>query len=328
MDWKITSESQLQSAAQTIDGFWQDCVVTGSFSGVDEVQLAYAWCAPESSRGTIVISTGRIEAYLKYKEVIYDFYRNGFAVFIHDHRGQGLSERMTDNPHHGYVTTFNDYVTDMMQFINDIVSKLAPEGPRYLIAHSMGCAIGALTALLAPGAFQRVVFCSPMFGIRPALPAWMEKALLNASMRKYSRLGKNFGYFYGQADYAAVPFSQNKLTQSPIRYQVFRKLYTETPSLQLGGVTFNWLKAALSAMDDIEQRIGNLDLPCLVLSAGADKVVDNRRQKRVAKKLPNATFKTIPGARHELLIERDDIRRPVMTLLLDFLTQYSQINRQ
>ena len=31
-------------------------------------------------------------------------------MFALDHRGQGLSERLTDNPHQGYVGKFEDYV--------------------------------------------------------------------------------------------------------------------------------------------------------------------------------------------------------------------------
>ncbi|MBU3020819.1 alpha/beta fold hydrolase [Aestuariibacter sp. A3R04] len=321
MAWKITSEAQLDSALPEIAAFWSEHVVTGTIPGVDDVPLAYAWCVPASPKGTVVISSGRIEAYLKYKEVIYDFYNNGFAVFIHDHRGQGLSGRMSENPHHGYVSSFDDYVADLLLFIDNVVRVLAPEGPRYLLAHSMGAAIGVLTALRAPDAFERLVLCSPMFGIRPALPEWMTSALLNASMRKHTRKGRQTGYFFGQRDYAPVPFNRNKLTHSQVRYGLFRQLYKENSSIQLGGVTVTWLKAAMSAMREIENRIGGLSAPCLVLSAGADEVVDNRKQIRVAGRLPMGSLHTISNARHELLIETDDIRCPVMTLILDFLSE-------
>lgn len=320
MAWTVSREADLTASADQIQQFWQQFVSTGEMVGEGGVMLAYAWCIPAKARATIVLSSGRIEAYLKYQEVIFDLYNNGFAVFIIDHRGQGLSGRMTDNPHQGYVQRFADYVNDFTQFTEQVVKPNQPEGPRFLVAHSMGCAIAALSILNKPELFQRAVFCSPMFGIRPALPAWLANGLLNWSEARIRKQGMLTDYFIGQRDYHPVAFTLNRLTHSQARYQCFRTLYDEQPELQLGGVTVAWLRQAMAAMDEIEQRAAELALPCLMISAGSDTVVDNKRQQRVAAKMPQVSTMTVQGAFHELLIEQDDMRLPVVERILDFLS--------
>ncbi|MEG3766301.1 alpha/beta fold hydrolase [Alteromonas sp. 14N.309.X.WAT.G.H12] len=321
MDWILSTESSLTQSPNKLDLFWHKHINTGVFKGSGELDIAYAWCVPENAHATVVISSGRIESYLKYKEVIWELFVNGFAVFILDHRGQGLSERMTDNPHYGYVADFYDYVADFSDFITHIVRPNEPSGPRFLLAHSMGSAIGALTLLSSPDCFHRAVFCSPMFGIRPALPKWLSRRLLTWVGRRYQRAGKPTGYFIGQKNYHPHGFAGNRLTHSEIRYQLFRELYAQVPEIQLGGVTVSWLQAALTAMDEIHRRANELTVPALILSAQKDTVVDNKKQSHIARFAPNTRLITIPQAYHELLMESDPMRMPVMSHILQFFSE-------
>ncbi|NVK56318.1 MAG: alpha/beta fold hydrolase [Alteromonadaceae bacterium] len=315
--WFLSSEAQLvTSISQRIEPFWQAHFTQGSFTGVGNVRVNYGYCIPDNAQYSVLISSGRIESLLKYKEVIYEFYHNNVAVFIVDHRGQGLSGRISRNPHHGYVDHFDQYVADLSWFIDNVVAP-RQRGALNLLCHSMGAAIGALTILAKPACFNRVVFCAPMFGIRPALPGWMAGLLIGIS-RLYNALPGTSGYFFGQRDYHADDFNVNRLTSSQTRYQVFRTLYSEQPHIQLGGVTPQWLSAASKAMWDIEHHAARIDQPVLLFSAENDSVVDNQRQARVAAKMPAAELITVPGAQHEILLERDAIRQPVLARILDF----------
>ena len=95
-NWYLCTESRLeQQFSDHIAPFWQEHVTLGSFQGNGDISVSYAYCIPEQAKHSVLISSGRIESLLKYKEVIYELYRNGFAVFVLDHRGQGLSGRMT-----------------------------------------------------------------------------------------------------------------------------------------------------------------------------------------------------------------------------------------
>ncbi|MDC8832134.1 alpha/beta fold hydrolase [Alteromonas gilva] len=315
----LSSEEHLATTfREQIEPFWQQHVTQGNFAGVAGIRVNYAYCIPKNAGYSVLISSGRIESLLKYKEVIYEFYRNNVAVFIVDHRGQGLSGRMSGNPHHGYVDHFDEYVDDLCWFIDNVVTP-RQRGALHLLCHSMGAAIGALTILAKPDCFARAVFCAPMFGIRPALPGWLAAILIGLS-RLYNSLPGTKGYFFGQRDYHADAFGCNRLTSSETRYQLFRTLYSQQPEIQLGGVTPQWLAAASNAMWDIEHHAAKIHLPALVFSAQNDTVVDNQRQARVAAHMPGAEFVSVAGARHEILIECDAIRQPVIQRILSFFS--------
>ncbi|MBU3002557.1 alpha/beta fold hydrolase [Paraglaciecola arctica] len=312
--YSLCTEDNLETVYLTsIEPFWQNIVQHGSFTGIANVDIAYAVAQHSLPVGSIVIASGRIESLIKYKELIYDLYQNGYSVFIHDHRGQGLSGRMLDNPHVGYVSSFNDYVDDFKKFIDEIVTAKSQHKP-YLLCHSMGGAIGALTVLRYPELFQKVAFSAPMFGIRPALPNWLANLLLGL----HSIISSSDSHFFGQKNYTSLPFVSNELTHSEVRYKIFRQEYLNTPQVQLGGVSGHWLRSAVEAMNEIELNVERFPISALVIQAGADHVVDNNRQGRVIARIPNATLQVIAGAKHELLAELDKYRVPCLTAILDF----------
>jgi lysophospholipase len=320
-NWTLSQESELDySDTSVLTQFWQNDVSTDIFQGEGNVPVAYCYAFPEMPKGAIVLSSGRVETYLKYREVIFDFYNNGFAVFALDHRGQGLSGRMTQDPQHGFVAHFDDYVKDMKTFVDSIVREHW-QGQLNLVCHSMGGAIGALTLLAESELFAKAVLCSPMFGIKPALPNWLANTLISAGLKKTQLRKKDSDYFFGQKPYFAYPFQVNPLTRSKKRYEFMLDLYARFPELQLGGVTTEWLAAAQVAMNTIEFNAKNINTPTLTLSSGRDIIIDNKRQARVARQFANATYHVVEGAMHELFCEKDQYRLDAMQRILDFLNE-------
>ena len=313
-EFVICSEDNLASKYDcVIQPFWFEKVQHGTFEGQKGVSIAYAYVLHPHSVGSVVISSGRIESLIKYKEVVFDLFENGYSVFIHDHRGQGLSGRMLTNPQIGYVDDFYDYVTDFKIFVDEVVTKKTLQKPQ-LLCHSMGGAIGYLTVLRYPDLFEKAAFSAPMFGIRPSLPNWFAQLLLNL----HGTLKKPKAYFFGQQDYNAQPFLDNELTHSQSRYQIFLQEYQSSPALQLGGVSGHWLKMAMQAMHEIEQNAYRFPIPALIIQAGADKIVDNKRQDRVVAKMAFTKMIVIEDSKHELLAEQDKFRIPCMNAILDF----------
>ncbi len=319
MTWKLTSENHLaETYANWINPFWKSDVSTGEFVGKHDIKVHYAWCQPKDAHTHVVISSGRIESLLKYKELMFDFFNNGFAVYILDHRGQGLSERMTSDPQHGYVSDFEDYVDDLLFFCDAIVAKKT-SAPLHLLCHSMGGAIATLALMKSPERFASAVLCSPMFGVRPALPNWLAKSLIYISFKFQKLRKRESGYFFGQTPYLAYPYAINTLTHSEARYRLFRELYDDIRDIQLGGVTTHWLRAAIEAMDTIEQRASEVEVPILLFSASGDRIIDNRRQLAVAEQFKCADIRKVDEAYHELFAESDQYRVPVLQQIMSFL---------
>ena len=77
------------------------------FLSFDGLKIDYMYYQQPNAKAQLVVSSGRTETYLLYMEVLYDFVLQGYNVFILDHRGQGLSQRLTDNPQIGHVEHFD-----------------------------------------------------------------------------------------------------------------------------------------------------------------------------------------------------------------------------
>lgn len=324
--WHLVDEKNIADLYPTqIADFWASEVTQSHFVGKDGVTIHYAKAIPENAHHTIVFSNGRIETLIKYKEFIYECFNNGIAVFTLDHRGQGLSARMTLDRQRGFVDHFSDYVDDFCQFVTEIVSPEVTAKPT-LVCHSMGSAIGFLSAARMPDAFQNAVFCSPMFGIKPAFPEPFLSTFLHAGLAANKLFGNRPWYAAGQHPYIEIPFAINTLTHSPTRYKLFREEYKKEPRIQLGGVTYHWLYQAISAMAEVKAKAPNFIIPTKVIMSGSDKVVDNEKIQAVVDSLPNVTAITIDGARHELLFELDKYRQPAVNAIFEFVSQPTQPN--
>lgn len=55
-----------------------------------------------ASHNAILLVSGRMESYIKYQELAYELFQQGYSVYLYDHRGQGFSGRMLSDPHKGY----------------------------------------------------------------------------------------------------------------------------------------------------------------------------------------------------------------------------------
>lgn len=288
------------------------------------VRLCYYLVCPPEAKALVLISPGRIEGAIKYPELVWELGQQGYAVAIIDHRGQGFSDRLTPNPHHGHVHHFDDFVDDFAGFVRateaQILKHYGHELPTYLVAHSMGGAIAALYLARYPHQVKAAVLSSPMFGIQTGwIPHWLAVAVTRggAFLNQIFSPGKPW-YFFGTGDYVEVPFSDNQLSHSDARYHTFREHYQEHPEVQLGGPTFRWIAEALSAARRAIAEAGDIHIPVLVVQAGGDAVVDSEAQQDFVCALshPYSQLMVVEDAKHEIFIESDAYREPVVKRLL------------
>lgn len=127
-----------QRFVNDIEPYWKKNGTKGNFRADDGINISYMAFEVENEKGAIVISSGRTESYIKYQELVYELTRQGYSVYLHDHRGQGYSDRLLkDDLHKGHVDEFNDYVNDLDTFVRKVV-LLKSHKKMFLLAHSMG----------------------------------------------------------------------------------------------------------------------------------------------------------------------------------------------
>ena len=129
-------------------------------------------------------------------------------------------------------------------------------------------------------------------------------------------------YAPGQQAYYSKPFENNLLSQSKVRYQWFRRLYEENPSLQVGGASTRWVWQGLMAAKQSIQQTRQIKIPLLLIQAGEEKIVSNDAQVKFINKLKKTNsdcqFKVIEGSRHEVLFEQDKYRNQTLDAINQF----------
>ncbi|HYG88649.1 MAG TPA: alpha/beta hydrolase [Azospirillum sp.] len=282
------------------------------------------WRVMGEPRGTFVLLTGRAEFIEKYRETVEALLARGFEVFAMDWRNQGLSTRPFANPQIHHVEDFATLVADLELFVARVVEPQA-RGPLLLMAHSMGGMVATLHAARYPDRFRAAILSAPMHAINlRRLPLWLATALAGSACT----LGFSERYAFSQGDYnprEGIFIPDNVITSDPRRYAVFHDAYRDRPELRVGGVTFGWLRAAFRATDAVlrTEPLERVRYPVLVLSAPADLVVDSRVAAAVARRLPDCTLASYPDAKHEILMECDEIRDRVWADIDAFLARHS-----
>jgi len=99
----------------------------------------------------------------------------------------------------------------------------------------------------------------------------------------------------------------NKLTSDKDRYRHWAAYFQTSPRLRVGPPTYGWITQALKSMTWINRNAAELNIPCLIVAAGADPIVDPASNENFASKA-RAKFKVVPGALHELFLEKDIYR--------------------
>lgn len=339
-DTKFTTETHLaQRYTGDIANFWQQGEFS-DFNGINNSRINYAVFVHTKSinstkNKSIVISPGRGEGYLKYKELSFDLFTLGYNVFVIDHRGQGLSERALENPHKGYVEKFQFYVDDLAYFINNIVKPHCMFDGKiqkpYLLAHSMGGAIAARYLQDNQHTIQAAVLSSPMLGFNGGgIPDFIALSLVKTTAQLNEWLDDTPWYFFGHKDYAENNFDGNPLMHSALRFQQFSQIYQENSAIQLGGVTVKWLTESIAALETIFANVDKITTPTLIIQAGADTIVNNQAQDDFCQLLhqqhpqscPNGKPLLVKDAFHELFFESDSYRQQALNAAISWFEQH------
>jgi lysophospholipase len=295
-----TAEAPFPQGAR---GFW--------YEGAGGARLRAAiFPALGAARGSVVLSGGRTEPIEKYFEVIGELQGRGFAVLAHDWRGQGLSHRLLPDRHKGHAQGSDDFLEDLRLLLAEASGEL----PRPWIAfgHSMGGALMALAAVKDAARFDAVFLSAPMMGLTAVRRFAPVAGLIAKAM-----IGPGRGGDYIAKDGFEPmlgPFDGNILTHDRRRYDRFRGQLAACPDLALGGVTWGWLDFALGIGSVLGRASAAraIEAPLTVVGAGEDHLVLNGPARRFAERAPHGRYVEIAGAFHEVLMETDERRAPVL----------------
>lgn len=318
----FTQEAHFNQAIETdISSFWsnrEEKIVTGK----QGVPLYTVSLTSASHNKLIVMVNGRTEASIKYQEVFYDLFQQGYDIYAFDHRGQGMSGRIAHDPHMGHVDNFQDYIEDMEMLLQQF--SLNRYSHRYLLGHSMGGAITTRYLQTYPDSgFDAVVLSSPMLGIymHPLL-----QRVASPISNLMTSISNKPTYSPGQSGYSLQQFDENVLTHSKIRYDWSMGLNSEVPQIQMGGPTNQWVAQALQASKLCVLHAADIKTPLLLMQAENDTVVSNSAQNQFLKNLSMTDLTTkkvlLPGSYHEPLLEADIIRNQALSEILSWYRKH------
>lgn len=260
---------------------------------------------PGGDQGTIVVFPGRTEYAEKYGRTAKDFAERGYHTLAIDWRGQGLADRLMEEPKVGHVGRFTDYQLDAKMMFA-LLEKLDLPKPYYMIGHSMGGGIG-LRTLMEGSPFQAAIFTAPMWGIlmNPVLRpfAWA----LTWSARQV-RMGHQLTPTTAEDAYVKVqPFEGNALTTDPEMFAYMQRQLDAHPELALCGPSLHWLHEALVEIRHLARQPSPA-IPTATFLGTEEKIVDRSAVHERMGRWPDGQLHLMEGGEHEVMMERPDLR--------------------
>lgn len=280
----------------------------------DDIRIRIGHWRPAQAMGTVLIFPGRTEFIEKYDQCATEFARRGLASMAVDWRGQGLSDRLLENHLMGHVAHFTDYQKDVDALVRAARALDMPR-PFFLLAHSMGGAIG-LRAAMEGLSVQATVFSAPMWGLnlaphlRPM--AWVLGHLM-------PQIGQGHRLPPGtKIDHHVLTdgFEENLLTRDADQFDKMRRQLVLHPELALGGPSYVWLRESLLETRHLASR-PSPNLPCITFLGTNERIVDVRAIEERMFLWNRGDLHIVEGGEHEVLMESDAQTAPLFDMMAE-----------
>jgi lysophospholipase len=272
-----------------------------------------------TGRGTVLLLNGRTEYIEKHFRIIARLTAMGFAVATLDWRGQGMSTRRAKGTL-GHIDDFAEFQRDMDAFLSWPALRSLP-GPRVVLCHSMGGAIGLRALVDGRLEVDAAIFSAPFWGLGVTGAAG---GIARGGAGAAVALGmgmRALPIVRDRRTYAVRhDFEDNVLTSDPEHFAWVRAQAEARPELTVGVPTYGWLAAAFRELEALRAAAAP-ELPSLLLVGDAERVVNAAPIRTWAEKAPHAVLTLLHGARHEPLME-SPARNPgkaAWTAIEDFL---------
>jgi lysophospholipase len=290
----------------------------GAIESPDGARLRYGTAKPMSPvRATIVVVGGYTEFAEKYFETFNDLLARGYAVGTLDWRGQGGSQRYLANPQKAHSIGFAHDRADLDYFLRQFSGP-----PIYLLAHSMGGNIALRLLHDHPGIVRAAILSAPALriGSRAGMPPWQARTL--SGLMLAAGLGESYALRqHDWLDDTARNAQTSPVSHDAARDQMAQRWFRERPELRLGGGTYRWVYEFYNSCATVmgANYLEEIRTPVLLGSAGQDSFVDSTAHEEACTRLPSCRIVRYPGARHELLMETDEVRGPWLNEIDEFV---------
>ncbi len=299
---------------------WQ----SGTLANPRGEQLRYGFLARHQHPvKNIIIGVGLSEFGQKYFETARFFDRHGYNIYIMDWFGQGGSGRhFPHDPAKRHSLGFTRDMEDLLLFQDKVVPGNAPA---VILSHSMGAIPSLLAIYTHPGRFSGITMLAPFLGFAHPLLKGREPLLarfpVNAQTEKWLEEYIPGGGPWRPRDDPAKKSPPEHFSSDPVRSRLQDEWMRINPALQIGDVTRRFLRESAVAHMVLRQpgALESMRLPVQVFSASEEKIVSNTAIFNAVARFPDIRHQIIHGASHEILMERDDLRRPVLGKIHNFL---------
>ena len=273
--------------------------------------------AKRGEKGQVVVLPGRGDFLEKYTPLATFLNARGYSVTSLDLPGQGASGRLGQHPQAGHIDSYDDYVVALQVCLE--VYKLTDK-PQVWVAYSMGALVAMQAVLQHAYLIKGLVLLSPLFGFTE-----MPERVLRTLANTMCALGfaHRFALGEGPTDVDTWRVEDSRVSSSPTAFAAFRGFLQRHPDYLIGGSTWGWVSASLAAFETLKRAdLSVLQLQVLLLSAHDEQTVSREVQRRIARRLPNATFVELPG-RHDLLLGEPEVVEALFKQVRNFLDQTS-----
>lgn len=216
--------------------------------------------------------------------------QHGFACFAADHEGHGQSPGLK-----AFVPNVDLVVDDCISFFNHSIQKSQLENlPKFLFGESMGGAISLLINFRNPNFFNGAILIAPMCKISDKVrPRWPIPEILLFVSKFAPTL-------------AIVPTAD--LVEKSVKVDEKKAIGLMNPMRYTGKPRLGTVVELLRVTDYVSSRLGDVDLPFIVLHGSADVVTDPEVSKGLYEKAKSEDkrVKIYEGMMHSLLFGETD----------------------
>lgn len=306
-----------QRMEEEAEPFLQKVRVSGMIKTTENKGLYYELYPQKNAKGTIVVSYGFTESCLKYHELLYYFYREGYQAAIMDHRGHGRSMREVEDMTVVHIELFSRYVKDLHHFVEKKVKPMADGKPLYLFAHSMGGCIGTFYLEQYPDDFKRAVLTAPMLGVKlGGCPAWAARVLCDMEVFR----GKGTERLFTQSAFDPEESFEECSASSEARHAWYMKKRREDENYQTSSGSYYWGKEAINAGEFVVSRkqAEKVKASVLLFQAEHDSLVKPEPQDRFISRIADGRLVFVPGVRHEIYRAPNEVLQPYLEEIFRF----------